>query len=183
MQAVTSRGSREGPSRSCKRMSISPGKKRAPRNGEGRPAKKFTEEQRETILAMARVGITHVKIAEVMGTTNKTLRKHCQKELDFGSLLATAAVGSKLYDLAIDGNVAACIFWMKARAGWTERSELNIKDATPPLTLEDRADAGKRLAFLLAVAAHEQGKEVAVQVDAGSMESLTPGICPPKGTV
>ena len=66
---------------------------------------------------------------------------------------------------------------------WPNRVDATIKDATPPLTLEDRADAGKRLTFLLAVAAHEQEKEVAVQADAGSMESPTPGICPPpKGT-
>jgi hypothetical protein len=144
-------------------MSISPRKKRAPRKGEGRPATKFTKVQRETILAMARVGITHVKIAEVMGTTNKTLRKHCQKELDFGSLLATAAVGSKLYDLALDGNVAACIFWMKARAGWTERAEITGKDGKdlmPSVSIQNQVEFGKRLAFILARTAHEQEKEL-----------------------
>ena len=146
----------------------------------GRPSIKFSEEKRKTIKAMAGYGIPQKDIARVHGVSEKTLRLHCEHELATGATEATTKVAETLFGLATGGNVTACIFWMKTRAGWTERTELTGKggkDLMPAgkISLEDRADAGKRLAFLLAVAAHEQNKEVAVQVDAGSMESLTPG--------
>src|SRR3712207_8721938 len=57
----------------------------------------------------------------------KTLRRHFRRELDRGTVEANAKVAQSLFNMATQGNsVAAAIFWMKARAGWRERHELEI---------------------------------------------------------
>ncbi len=132
----------------------------------GRPNTEFSEEQRKTIKAMAGYGIPHKDIARVHGVSEKTLRKHCKEELVAGGIEATAAVAKSLFNLAIGGNVAACIFWMKARAGWTERHEVTGKggkDLMPKLDLDDRVELGRRLAFTLAEAAHNMPDEQATK--------------------
>jgi len=46
-------------------------------------------------------------------------------ELDRGGTEATAKVAQSLFRMATEGNnVAAAIFWMKARAGWSEKQRL-----------------------------------------------------------
>ena len=139
-------------------MSISPPKNRKP----GKPLKTFSEEQRERIKELAGVGMPQKVIAQIMEVDKNTLRKHCAYELKTGSHAATADVAGKLYSLAMDGNVAACIFWMKARAGWSERVEVTGKggkDLIPKLALDDRVELGRRLAFTLAQAAHNMPAE------------------------
>ena len=67
----------------------------------------------------------------------KTLRKHFRRELDRGSIEATAKVAQTLFRMATEGgNVAAAIFWMKARAGWREKHEL-VLSTRPVQELSD----------------------------------------------
>ena len=87
----------------------------------GRPSFDPDAEQRKTVNAMAGYGIPQDDIARVIGVDPKTLRKHFRNELDTGETIATAKVAESLYKQATGGNVAAAIFWMKARAGWSER--------------------------------------------------------------
>jgi len=65
----------------------------------------------------------------------KTLRKHFCRELDRGTIEANAKVAAALFTMAtVDKNVAAAIFWMKARAGWREKplpDEEPAKDQVP----------------------------------------------------
>jgi hypothetical protein len=84
-----------------------------------------TEEQRRLVRALAGFGIVHDDIAKQVGCEPKTLRKHFREELDRGSVEATAKVAQSLFQMATTGkNVAAAIFWMKARAGWREKSQV-----------------------------------------------------------
>ena len=84
-----------------------------------------TEEQRRTVRAMAGYGVPQDDIATLLEIDPKTLRKHFRRELDRGSIEATAKVGQSLFRMATEGgSVAAAIFWMKARAGWREKHEL-----------------------------------------------------------
>src|SRR4028119_401023 len=86
-----------------------------------------TEEQRRTVRAMAGYGVPHDDIATLLEVDPKTLRKHFRRELDRGSIEATAKVAQTLFGMATSGqNVAAAIFWMKARAGWREKHELVV---------------------------------------------------------
>ena len=81
-----------------------------------------TEEQRKTVRAMSGFGIPQDDIATLLEIDAKTLRKHFRRELDRGMVEATAKVAQSLFLMATQGkNVAAAIFWMKARAGWREK--------------------------------------------------------------
>ena len=74
---------------------------------------------------MAGFGVPQDDIATLLDIDAKTLRKHFRRELDRGSIEATAKVAQTLFRMATEGqNVAAAIFWMKARAGWREKQRV-----------------------------------------------------------
>src|SRR5436305_1514743 len=69
----------------------------------------------------------HEGIATLLDVDPKTLRRHYRQELDRGAAEATAKVAQSLFQMAtVEKNVAAAIFWMKARAGWREKHDLTI---------------------------------------------------------
>ena len=69
-----------------------------------------TPEQLRTARAMAGYGMPHVDIASFFDIDAKTLRKHFGRELELGSIEATAKVALSLFRMATEGkNVAAAI--------------------------------------------------------------------------
>ncbi len=97
-----------------------------------------TDEDRRLVRAMAGFGVPQDQIALHLEIDAKTLRKHYRRELDQGSIEATTKVAQSLFQMATQGkNVAAAIFWMKARAGWSEKQEININTRK----IEDLTDA------------------------------------------
>lgn len=89
----------------------------------GRPRFEPNAQQRRTVRALAGYGIPHRSIAEVVGITGPTLRKHFRLELDTAEAEANAKVAESLFRRATgDGpqSVTAAIFWLKCRAGWRE---------------------------------------------------------------
>ncbi len=95
-----------------------------------------TSEQVRTVRAMASYGIPQAEIAACIGCDAKTLRKHFKGELATAATTANAQVAQGLFRAAtgwmatVEGRkaggptkeaVAAMIFWLKARAGWSER--------------------------------------------------------------
>ena len=85
-----------------------------------------TDEQRRIVRALAAVGVPQEAIANHLEIDAKTLRKHLRRELDGGMLDANVAVARTLFSMAtVDRNVAAAIFWMKARGGWREKNALD----------------------------------------------------------
>ena len=96
-----------------------------------------TDDQRRTVRAMAGFGVPHEGIAILLEIDPKTLRKYFQSDLDRGSVEATAKVAQSLFHMAtVDKNVAAAIFWMKARAGWREKQVVTIEERS----VEDMSD-------------------------------------------
>jgi hypothetical protein len=103
------------------------------------------EERRRLVRAMAGSGVRRDDIAAHLGIDPKTLRKHFRRELDRGAVEANANVAQSLFNMATQGNnVAAAIFWMKARAGWREKHDLELTGKNgvplapprpPPLTV------------------------------------------------
>ena len=97
-----------------------------------------TPDQRRTVKTMAGFGVPHTDIATFLGIDAKTLRKHFREELDRGTTEANAKVAQSLFQMATQGkNVAAAIFWMKARAGWREKQEVKVSTEN----LEELTDA------------------------------------------
>jgi hypothetical protein len=81
-----------------------------------------TEEQRRVVKTMAAYGIPQDAIAKVVHCSEPTLRRAYRHELDTAVHEANARVAQCLYQQATTpGNVAASIFWLKARAGWREK--------------------------------------------------------------
>ncbi|HYF08417.1 MAG TPA: hypothetical protein VD970_12410, partial [Acetobacteraceae bacterium] len=86
-----------------------------------------TADQRRTVRAMAGFGVPQADIATFLKIDPKTLRKHYRDELDQGVTEANAKVAQSLFNMATkQNNVAAAIFWMKARAGWSERQRIEV---------------------------------------------------------
>ena len=88
----------------------------------GRPAFKPTKEQVYSVGLMASIGIPQDQIAMAIGVDKKTLQLHFRKELDVGSTQMLTRVADSLFRQALAGNVSACIFIMKCRAGWSEHA-------------------------------------------------------------
>ena len=90
-----------------------------------RQAHQPTDQQRRQVEAMAGYGVPIKQIAAIMDMSDNTLMKHYRKELDAGDAKATAKVAETLYRKAVeDRDTASIIFWMKARAGWSEKQRL-----------------------------------------------------------
>jgi hypothetical protein len=131
-------------------------RKPAAKRSRGRPEWKPTPEQRKTIESMAGVGVPHADIAKVIGKSEKTLRKHCAKELDLGQIKANANVSQSLYAKAVgDGPAAvtAAIWWEKTRQG---RREIVVKrhqgpNGGPVQTIDLTKATDEQLAALEAI--------------------------------
>src|SRR6185437_12189264 len=95
-----------------------------------RPAFEPTDERRRQAETLAGLGLTQDQIALIIGCDPKTLRKHFDHELKVGDARATEKVAKSLFERATSGEgrdaVTAAIFWMKARAKWSERHELQV---------------------------------------------------------
>jgi hypothetical protein len=95
-----------------------------------------TEEIRQIVRTHATVGTRHDVIADILGMDAKTLRKYYRAELYHSTAKANATVGGALFNKAKGGDTAAMIFWMKTRAGWREKQEIDHTSSdgsmTPP---------------------------------------------------
>src|SRR4051794_24306071 len=90
---------------------------------------KPTEDQRKSVLTMTGLGIKQHDIAAMLAIDPKTLRLHFRRELDTGATEANMRVAKSLYTMAtVDKQVAAAIWWTKARMGW--------KEARDPVAIE-----------------------------------------------
>lgn len=97
-----------------------------------------TAEQRRLVEQMTGVGCTLDEVRLCIwkpgeAPDEKTVRKHLGCELERGHALANMRVKRKLFDLIEQGNVAATIFYLKARCGWSEvvKVEQTGKDGAP----------------------------------------------------
>lgn len=94
----------------------------------GRPKKVVTGQAIHKIKRLAGLGCRLDEIAIACDVSPSTLDrwmanpdvKHAYQQ---GRIEATANVAERLYDLAMTGDVAACIFWLKAQAGWTDKPQ------------------------------------------------------------
>lgn len=99
---------------------------------------KPTNDQRKLVELHATIGTQQEVIADIIGIDAKTLRKHYREELDQSMAKANAAVGGALFNKAKGGDTAAMIFWMKTRAQWRERSEIDLTSSDGSLKPVDR---------------------------------------------
>ena len=96
----------------------------------GRPPHEPTPALRRLVEHHAATGTLHRQIAKLLGLSLNTLKKHYREELDLGLARANAVVSGTLFSAAKNGNVVACIFWMKTRGGWRETAKLEHSGGT-----------------------------------------------------
>ena len=96
-----------------------------PKNPCGRKQHAPTDAQRKLVELHATVGTTQDMIARVIGIDKKTLRLHYRDELDLSMAKANATIGGALFNKAKGGDTASMTFWLKTRAGWREKSDVN----------------------------------------------------------
>src|SRR5882724_4979827 len=99
-----------------------------------RPPYDPTEKDRLTVKVMTAGGIDQATIATVIGISKPTLRKYFRQEIRISAPEANAAVVQSLFQMATKGkNIAAAIWWTKARMGWgeTNRVETTGPDGRP----------------------------------------------------
>jgi DNA-binding XRE family transcriptional regulator len=80
-----------------------------------------TDEARKMAKTLSGLGVPQDDIATLIGVSKPTLHKHYREELDKGMAEANAKVAGSLFNQAVGGNTSAAIFWMKARANWSEK--------------------------------------------------------------
>lgn len=100
------------------------------KNQGGRPAMQHNPEIGEKIQAMAQYGVPLDGIAHLVGMSVNTLRKLYAVDLQKGVTLANMAVGKKLFERCMAGDVTSLIFWAKTRMGWRETDKKNEAQAT-----------------------------------------------------
>lgn len=92
-----------------------------PKKKSGPVPRHFSEETRAQVQTMAGFGIKQEHIALILGIGEATLQRRFKDELTRGAQLANTNVIKSLYKNAVEhNNVAAQIFWAKARCGWRE---------------------------------------------------------------
>lgn len=129
-----------------------------------RKAFKPTPEQEAQVEALAGYGIRHDEIGQYLAIDPKTLRKHFRPQLDIGLIKANASVARSLHAMATSGNVAAAIFWMKARAGWREKVDVGLTGPgggpiqTFDLTKASNEDLKRLESILATIALAESGE-------------------------
>ena len=93
-----------------------------------------TDAQRQLVQLHATIGTQQAVIADIIGIDAKTLRKHYREELDQSMAKANAQIGGALFNKAKGGDTAAMIFWMKTRAGWREKQEVDLSSSDGSMT-------------------------------------------------
>lgn len=83
---------------------------------------------RDTVSLHALVGTPQEVIAGVLGIDAKTLRKYYREELDHALAKANATIGGTLFNKAKNGDTTAMMFWLKTRAGFSERHDINVTE-------------------------------------------------------
>ena len=96
-----------------------------PKDPRGRKPHTPTDAQRQLVQLHATMGTTQEMIARVICIDRKTLRLRYRDELDLSMVNANAKVGGKLFNKAMGGDTTSMIFWLKTRAQWREKTDVN----------------------------------------------------------
>lgn len=123
-----------------------------PRNPMGRPPHVPTETTRILVAALASVGAQPGAIAHEIGISRSVLYLRYKDELAEGKVRVTNRIALGIVQRALKGDNACAFFYMKTRAGWSERQTHDITirnglassasdDALAAIALGSRGDA------------------------------------------
>ena len=123
------------------------------------------EEQLRLARAMAGFGLPHEDIAVLLDIDTTTLREKFGRAMERGAAEGTAKVAQSLFQMATaEKSVAAAIFWMKARAGWSEKHEVHVSADSVRLLSDE--ELNRRIEELLSFRPGRQADEMRPLIDA-----------------
>ena len=97
------------------------------RTSGGSDERVFTQQECKFVEVCASCGVPQEEICRVLDCSEPTLRKHFDEVLEKAQLRANAKVTATLFQMATNGkNLGATIFWLKCRAGWKPKDEIDI---------------------------------------------------------
>lgn len=73
-----------------------------------------------------KIGNTLADVAAALKISVPTLTKYYADELSEGLAIMVDDIRNRLFEKAKEGDVGACIFILKAKGGWSERSQLDV---------------------------------------------------------
>lgn len=85
-----------------------------------------TDEDAAKVEALASIGTPEKDIALYIGISESTLKRHYPDLLNRSLTEKNLAMAKTLYQAGIDGDVKAMMFWLKTRAGWQEKTQVEI---------------------------------------------------------
>jgi len=86
---------------------------------------------------LAAIGLNEQQVADSLGISVDTLGNRKKESSDFSDALkrgkakGITQIANNLFEQSKNGNVSAGIFFMKNRAGWSDKSEITGKDGEP----------------------------------------------------
>jgi len=100
----------------------------------------LTPTETKELQRLAGLGLSVEQCANVMGYSRATLFRRikddpkCLRLYKIGKDQAAGKIAGKLFEQAMDGNVACIIFYLKTQCGWRETDHNTVADI-PPITI------------------------------------------------
>ncbi len=97
----------------------------------GRPPFKITKEVLKKVEDYASRGMDYGQISAALGINSDTLMKYRKLNSDFseaikvGQAKGIAEITNALFNQGKEGNTSAAIFYLKNRAGWSDKQEIS----------------------------------------------------------
>ncbi len=98
----------------------------------GRPRFKIDKEVLRKVEGYASRGMNQDQIASALGINRDTLYKYKKLNSDFtdaikaGQAKGVAEITNALFNQGKDGNTSAAIFYLKNRAGWSDKQDVSL---------------------------------------------------------
>lgn len=84
------------------------------------------DEHAATVESLSSFGVPQKDIAKYLGIGEPTLTKYYSDILNRSSIQKNLEVANTLYQKALTGDNQSMIFWLKTRAGWQEKTQVEI---------------------------------------------------------
>ena len=97
---------------------------------------------RQQVAVLIAEGVKQKVVAQVIGISELTLRKHYKEEIAEASDLAASRVVETMYNMATSGAFPqATMFYLKCRRGWTEKHNININHSGGVVDMSKLSDS------------------------------------------
>ena len=85
-----------------------------------------SDEHAATVESLTSFGVPNKDIAKYIGVGEQTLTKYYGDILNKAGVQKNLEVANTLYQKALTGDNQAMIFWLKTRAGWQEKTQIEV---------------------------------------------------------